>query len=423
MTGATLLTAMDTAMTLSERYTALAVRRCVSRPMVVLSRLIAVTLLLGLFPGVGLANDPLQEPLAYAPAAQDRPDLKIEYAGFTGPDQLSVKFKVSNIGKARSSSGVSVKIVTLNPGPTREVNLPLSVLQPGASNNEVTNPLVYTLAGLCNNGLQIRASLDDQQDFNTANDRVDIVVCPPITPESPPDALRINPSRGVSIKPDLNPASTEVGLSVIPEHLQRGEHTLELEPSEVYRNSLLRTNEGIFGCLREKQPSDVSNSNVGFDYEDWTGCDFNHVQQLIVNFDLQWLRDMDRKLIIGAELQYDEHVVEAGGTEHLWTQMPDGRVTCIGRTGEAPRDWRRIVGIAGPGLNEPILVTSEDVDGDRNASGWNVTSEIQRSFLAGAELYGFVLHGLSEDLDAEMGFQTCRSRLENVRLNLRYAIL
>jgi len=108
---------------------------------------------------------------------------------------------------------------------------------------------------------------------------------------------------------------------------------------------------------------------------------------------------------------------------HLWTEMPDGRATCIGRIGEAPRDRRRIVGLAGPGPAEPFLLSTETVDGDPVPGGWNVTSEVQGSFLEGAQLHGFVLHGLSEDLDAEMGFQTCRSRVENVRLKLHYAVL
>lgn len=403
-------------MTMIDRLAGVAARGARSRLAPWGRAALAVTLAVTLLPSVGLANGDPYEGSTHRPAAQDRPDLKIEYAGFTGSDQLRIKFKVTNVGKARSSSGLSVKVVTLDPAPTREVNLPLSPLQPGASNNEATNPLVYTLAGLCNNGLPVRASVDDQPDLNIANDKVEVLVCPPITPESPPDDTRLNPSQGASIRPPLNPASVEVGPSAIPEHLQRGEHTLDVETSEVYRHALLRINEGVFGCSSEIYPDDVSDTNVGFNYEDWIGCEFSHVQQLIVTFDLDWLREMERKLIFGAELQYDEVNPVFHGDMEIHAQTANGRPTCIGRVGEAQQNWRRIV-------EARFLLSTEDVDGGPVAGGWNITREVQESFLAGAELHSFVLHGLSEDLDAEMGAQMCRSRVETVRLKLHYAIL
>jgi hypothetical protein len=330
-----------------------------------------------------------------------RPDLKIEYWGFQNPANTQlITFKVTNVGTARSSA-IKAKVVTLEPEPTPwQRDLDVMSLAPGASVE-----IYYPLSASCN-GHRVVATVNDPLDFPSVNDRAEVDVCP----NPPPLQAEVPPVIVVVVDGILTPVQQRVG-----EHKDGGRYpAFEVGPSVSQRQWIVRKNYGALGCLGDHSPEDIGDTNVGFDYADWTGCEFNQVQQLIVDFDLQWLRALEKKLVLRAELLYDETNVL--GQTFTVGRTPSGQITCIGRLGEAPADWPQVVA-------SKSLISSSDTSGERLAGGWDVTYEVQRSLAPSSDWHGLVLHGRDEDLDAEDGFKRCRSQVTNIRLKLQYSVL
>jgi hypothetical protein len=243
--------------------------------------------------------------------------------------------------------------------------------------------------------------VNDPLDSNTADDfdvvELNAALCGTASAPSAP------------VNPNLDPSRiSSTGISAIPEHLQKGEHTLEI-PTSVFREHRLRT----YPCEGLDEPYA---GNVGFIYLEAGGCndydDNNYVRQMIVDFDLQWLEDIDQKLISRAELRYDERIVSSTGADAFEVKVD----TCVGRIGLAPLGYDAII------RQGHLLVTEEAGDTRLNV-GWLVTRDIQFSLVPGYRFQGFVLHGWDENLGAEDTWSSCLSQIDNVRLWLHYAIL
>ena len=325
-----------------------------------------------------------------------RPDLKIEYAGYQNPANTQlIKFKITNVGAARSTA-IKAIAITLQPDPTpwqRDLDVP--ALAPGASHE-----VFYPLAAPCD-GHKVRASVDDPLDLASSNDRVEVEVC---ARKAGPASKEFSPSR-----------IGDPGVSVVPEHLQKGEHRLELPPSVFRAHGLSRKNEGIFGCLVELTPP-LADKDVGFSHQDGLGCDLNSVYQLIVDFDIQWLKDLDQKLVFRAELRYEEQSFAMRMNDEAplgWEFFdPD---TCVSRIGLAPLGYDAAI-------NRKELLSTADAGDARLDVGWLVTRDIQFSLAPGTRFQGFVLHGFNDDRDAE-DKNGCHSSILNMRLWLHYAVL
>jgi hypothetical protein len=346
-----------------------------------------------------------------------RPDLKIEYTGFLPPTEHTITFTVTNIGTAPSTA-IKARIQTLSGGPVNLATPDVPSLAPGK------NHVLFYGIGTCR-GQVVQATVNDPLDFPSVNDRAETEVCPilpPIVPESPPvfdpTAERSSPTAPVG------PSRIGSILDSIPEHLRAGEHkdggqyaAVEIAPTVFRRHGLRRTSEGPLG-----DPADECDGNaypytphVGFDFDEGGFCDERFVYQLILDFDLQWLRDIQKKLIFRAELLFGE------GPRNSDVGSP----TCVSRVGPAPANWPEIVSrTSGTNSLTPTLLTTQNLAGDRFAGGWDVTEEIrltQRPDLAD-QWHGLVLHGLDENIYSD-DYKICVSHINNARLKLQYVVL
>jgi hypothetical protein len=393
--------------------------------------MVALLMALTCLPGVALADDdndnsdkatdkdkPGTSQQTIVPAGT-RPDLKIEYAGFPPNAEYTVTFKVTNVGTARSTA-IKAQIQTISGGPPNPDTSDVPALAPGLSH------VLFYGFGNCNGSLLvIRASVNDPLDLPSVNDRAEGQVCSdpsPIILESPPpfDPMAERSSATAPIGP------SRIGsiLESIPEHLRLGEHkdggqypALEIAPTVFRRHGLRRTSEGPLG-----DPADECDGtsypytpHVGFDFDEGGFCDERFVYQLILDFDLQWLRDIQKKLIFRAELLFGE------GPRNSDVGSP----TCVSRVGQAPANWPEIVARTNSTNSlAPTLLTTENLAGDRFAGGWDVTEEIrltQRPELAD-QWHGLVLHGLDENIYSD-DYKICVSHINNARLKLQYVVL
>jgi hypothetical protein len=203
------------------------------------------------------------------------------------------------------------------------------------------------------------------------------------------------------------------------EHKDGGQYSsVEIAPTVFRVHGLRRIDEGLINpttqCNGSPRIGDYQ-PHVGFDYDPGEFCDENFVFQLILDFDLQWLRDIEKKLIFRAELLFDESV----------RNRDVGSPTCVSRVGQAPVNWPEIVTRTNSTNSlSPTLLTTQNLAGERLAGGWDVTEEIrltQRPDLAG-QWHGLVFHGLDENLGSDDD-KICISQINNARLKLQYVVL
>lgn len=160
--------------------------------------------------------------LGPAAPSNARPDLRVKFEGFS-PANLrhTVTFRVTNDGAASSTTGIKARLETLAPESSNvSESEDVGGLLPGQSK------LIYYGIGACK-GQKVRATVSDQLDLNTSNDsdvvELNAAACGTTSGPSAPMSPNLDSSR-----------ITSAGISVIPEHLQKGEHTLEF-PSSVFR--------------------------------------------------------------------------------------------------------------------------------------------------------------------------------------------
>jgi hypothetical protein len=219
--------------------------------------------------------------------------------------------------------------------------------------------------------------------------------------------------------------------SVMPERTRRGLHAdpapgttpqwpaVVLDASVVQPHQLQWKHSGIFGCPVIGGPDGAP--KVGFIYRDESGCDVNSISQLIVNFDLQWLREIERKSLSKAELLFVERV------DPYWSQEP----TCVGKVGLAPPNWAEIITRrdAPDSLMPTMMPFTPGAVGGRLPTGpgapsrWDVTGEVgPASSAQNGPLIGFVMHGFDENPDAEED-RACVSEISAIKLKLEYTVL
>jgi hypothetical protein len=195
--------------------------------------------------------------------------------------------------------------------------------------------------------------------------------------------------------------------------MQKGEHYLEIPASVVRRNTTRR----FIGYVKCYYPDPAPYNWVGFDHATGPGCNdesyfyFIDVNQMVVDFDLQWLRDVDQKLVFRAELRFDELAIYA---RHPATGDYYDADSCIE------------LGLAPAGYEESIdhfrLIEGPEAGETRLNTGWLVTRDVQFALTPDAQFHGFLLRGLDERLEV-MDHGACGSEPERFRLWLHYAIL
>ena len=346
--------------------------------------------------------------------AQDRPDLKIEVDGFEPPTlEHTIRFKVTNVGKARSTA-IKARIQTVSGGPPNVSEPDVPRLAP----NEST--VLFYGIGSCD-GQVVQATVNDPLDFPSPNDRAE-KVCP----AKPQPGGGPNPTERVD--EGLDDRIAVLKEARFPERLQLGEHDLPFDPSYARRHQVdWRSGLCDFADADAKEGPELI---VGWAYDDGNGCDRNNVHQLVADFDLSWLRDLDKKLIFRAELLFDEEGLLARNNDG--DGVPLG--PCSGQLGLAPRGWQDVVAKRG---NDGPLLTTEDVSGDRILDryneqkgrwerGWDVTDDIRsagrKDLPADQQWHGLVLHSANEYVGAESD-GACLSKVSNIRLRLHYIVV
>jgi hypothetical protein len=131
-----------------------------------------------------------------------------------------------------------------------------------------------------------------------------------------------------------------------------------------------------------------------------------------VDFDLQWLEEVEQKLVYRAELRYDENIVSSTNED----ADPVPAASCVSRLGLAPLGYDSTIKLGG-------LLLTDDAGETRLDVGWLITRDINFSLVPGYRFQGFVLHGFSDHLSVEDSYASCSSQIDNVRLWLHYAIL
>jgi hypothetical protein len=156
----------------------------------------------------------------------------------------------------------------------------------------------------------------------------------------------------------------------------------------------------------------VRDADVGYRFIDGFGCDVNYVWQLVLNFDLNWLKSVESKLLGRAELSVGESVVGAANNDG----KPITSATCLGRLTLAPA-------VITPGqlLDGEEMARLDDDAGQSRT--WNVHGKVNEAIIRGnPPLAGFVLHAANENLDAESE-ASCASTIFTVLLKLDYLVL
>lgn len=357
--------------------------------------------------------------------AAGRPDLKIELGGYWDPsDTRGLLFRVTNVGDAKASAA-KAHVQTLAPvaGNVKEPEYP--ALEPGKS-----FAFKYELAAPCD-GHVVKAGVSATSDgeINLDNNFFQGPACPPKLPpapkpESKPVGGVVTRSSG-PIRADDGRATTDMldtELVQLPEHLRPGDQTRELEPSVFQVHALRRKNCGISPIQCALEPPPDSPTHVGLSSWDNAGADVNRVYQLVLNFDLEWLRDVEKKQVTRAELLFEERVHLARDRDGNAISTLD--VRCSGKLGLAPSNWPEIVKrTSGTDSLIPELLATTPVEGDRVGGGWDVTRDVRwASSRNNPPLDGFVLHSVREDLDAEDDL-ACLSLIESVHLRLEYTVL
>jgi hypothetical protein len=277
----------------------------------------------------------------------------------------------------------------------------------------------YRLAAACQPGLKVKASLSTAVTFNgnkeaatdLGNNVDEREPCPNAVPPGGQGGVGL--ARGPAPGEPTTPQEIEAAYWVKP-----GEHSRMLDKPSMLQTHLVRVvNEGLLGCIQPMGPFDAAPSatdaQVGYQFFDQFGCDKNNFFQLVVNFDLKWLKDVESKLLGRADLIVGETVVESLNNDG----EPIPASTCIGRLSLAPA-----------AITPGQLLGGEEVgarlpDSPGQTRTWNVIGEVTKGIVRdNPPLTGFVLHAVNENLNAESE-AACISRIFTVQLKLDYIVL
>jgi hypothetical protein len=334
-----------------------------------------------------------------------RPDLKIEYAGFSPPNlQQTVTFKVTNVGTAPSTP-IKAQIQTLSGGPPTVATPDVPSLAPGQS-----HVLFYGI-GSCN-GHVVQATVNDPLDFPSVNDRAEALACPAISAPSNPV---LNPTNDPFARADdagdlyevaKQAAEEAARLAALPEYMRPGSHNVVLDPTyqwSSYRDHFhesggcgphsFGSNHGrdAVGWLQVEQNREI----LGFDDR---VCAYIGEAQMVLGFPYDIFDEIPVKHVTRAILSFEEY-------EGLWRDN-DGRNHCVTTLKFGPRPY-----LSGPDGQVAFTVTEAVAEQVSKASqnqrvGWE-----------------FVLLGALrlDQLEAE-GSSSCMSLIRNPLLQVYFDV-
>jgi hypothetical protein len=334
-----------------------------------------------------------------------RPDLKIEYGGFSPPNlQHTVTFKVTNIGTA-SSTPIKAQIQTLSGGPPNLATPDVPSLIPGQS-----YVLFYGI-GSCN-GHVVQATVNDPLDFPSVNDRAEAQACPAIDAPSNTVLNRTNDplARAGPDGADLYEVAKEVTdeaarVAALPEYMRPGSHNVVLEPSSVwssYRDHFFDSG----GCGPYSFGSSHSRDAVGWlqaeENDDILGieyrvCAYIGEAQMVVGFPFALFDEIPIKHVTRAILSFEEY-------EGVWRD--NGKNHCVTTVKFGPRPY-----LSGPDGQVVFAVTE--------AVGEQVSKANENQRIG----WEFVLLGALrlDQLEAE-GSSSCMSLIRNPKLQVYYDV-
>jgi hypothetical protein len=379
--------------------------------------LLALAFAIGL-PGAGWADDdndnsesnqkddkpgPSRQTIVPAGA---RPDLKIEYAGFSPPTlQHTVTFKVTNVGMA-TSSPIRAQIQTLSGGPPNLATPDVPSLMPGQSH------VIFYGIGSCN-GHVVQATVNDPLDFPSANDRVETQACPATNAPGGSVLNRTNDplARANAGGADAYEVAKEIAdeaarIAALPEHMRPGSHNVVLEPSYVWSSYRDHFHESG-GCGPYSFGSNHARDAVGWlqreDNDDFLGieyrvCAYVGEAQMVLGFSYDLFDEIPVKRVTRAILSFEEH-------EGRWTDN-GGRNHCVTAVDFGPRPY-----LSGPDGQVVFAVTEA------------VGEQVSKANPTERSGWEFVLLGALrlDQLEAE-GSSSCMSLIRNPRLQVYFEV-
>lgn len=387
--------------------------------------LVALALAVIAAPGVGWADDDddkkkkkKKDQPPEAAAVVERPDLAIEFAGFSPPgNDRTITFRVTNIGKGRSSPATAF-IRAASPPPENRSQQEVPELAPGLSHT-----LFYGLSGNGCDGHIVRAMVNDPMDLNGTNDSLELKVCPekPAAPQgqgpSGPDAQTLEEARQQG--PDAAmPRAVDPILIVlpplIPEHLQPGNHSMTQEVNGWRVIKRLHRTGNFYLCDDTGPPTRMMAGFSRTNFSDFNNCQNNRVYQTALRFDLSELRPVYGKLVLGrAILTWDDTRVVEGRPPEILAQADGSQYSCVAELGKPTVDWS----------NANDLIPNDyylDTSGNR-VNVTNLVLDWLRD--PAAERLGVLLKGQDESLDAEDSTEDCYSYIDHPRLVIDYTVL
>jgi hypothetical protein len=224
----------------------------------------------------------------------------------------------------------------------------------------------------------------------------------------------------------MEPSSGPAIDALTPEHMRRGEHTLEFLPAVVNTQTLRKSySDGVLGA-GAKWRTDVSESSdrrgddlsVKAGWEQFEAQQFDpvYIYQGLVAFDLAKLDEVRRKLVNSATLSFDE--IPAS-----WTNgegVPETKAGCVARLRLAAEPWtgRSLAGhwVPSTGFIDDLVLGVHEVDVTANVREQMFNRDDQ------SLRYGYVFLGTLDDADGDDD-TTCSSYIKNIRLTVTYTVL
>ncbi len=351
-------------------------------------------------------------------AQNERPDLAIEVLGLKAGSLREVRVRVTNVGQwwaDRTSATVETVAPTAGNQDTEQIP---DTGPKGDKETASEYEFIYKLAADCD-GHTVKASLKPAKTFNGNlesnlgnNTAGPVKVCEAKAAPKPQPPL--TQSGGIVVSP-VGPVA-EKPITETRIHVPARSFRTDEIPSNFFRPyGLYREDPGLWFVCEDAHRKTVElnvpgDTHVGFAYHDFAGCEINRVYQLIVNFDLSWLREAEAE-VTRATLVLQEQVFaarnEAGETITA--------ETCVETVGVAPRNYTEKI-------ERQEILESAHIQREWVGNSLDVTPEIRAATASpDAVFYGFIFHGFDENLDADSDAM-CVSHIRNIRLKLEFTV-
>jgi hypothetical protein len=335
----------------------------------------------------------------------EEPDLEIKILGMAPGSDRDVQIVVRNLSAHWSTETfMTVETQPAQADPQGPIRIP-DLGHKGTTDKETPSehPRTFTLDKACT-GYKMSVVLTkgrnymEEEEINVTNNVDQMDLCPQgpaaAAEGTGPNGLRAITNAGVDL--------SDLGK---PEWARKGDHTRTIPQVSVQIRESFARDEGLIGGCLEKPF--FTGSVIATVFDDGNGCNAFYHRQLVVPFDLHWLREIDRKFIGVATLMVDE-------------SDPIGGASCLGPLGIAPSNWATVP------TNTIFRDTEQGgvrlVNGPGQLRQWNVSNAIQRPANKDyPELTGFVIRAVREGEDPETDFN-CSSKITNFRLKISYLV-